>query len=84
MASIYFIRNKNTGNWVTTTHGFETPDYADTTCRYWSEKKARKTINELKAADAFRKEHYPDGISIYPDNPEYEVVAFRLVEVGVV
>lgn len=85
MASIYYIRNKITGKWVSTTHGFETDDYADTSCRYWSEKKARKMVNELKAADARRKEFYPIGAtSIYPSNPEYEVVAFRLVEVGVV
>jgi Zn-finger protein len=72
--SLYFIRNVDSGKWLKTKNGFETSIVEDSSCRYWSERAAKAVIREILADR--KKYNYPEI--------NYEVVAFRLVEVGVV
>lgn len=84
--SIYLIRNPATGKWLTD-NVFECEDPDTASRRFNSEKAARKCIRQMVTSAQDRNSWYEadpqrkwEGYE--PRAEHYEVVAFRLVEVG--
>jgi hypothetical protein len=86
--SIYLIRNPANGKWLSDNHS-ECDDYENSSRRYSSEKAARKVIKDITSWNRKANARYASGEwkawdGFVPYTEDYEVVAFRLVEEGVV
>ncbi|RWI06823.1 MAG: hypothetical protein EOQ89_03580 [Mesorhizobium sp.] len=86
MSGVYLIRNPSTQKWLSDNYS-ECEKVEGTSCRYWSEKAARKAIKNAVSRHKDLNDYYeenPDkkwaNWQPYPEH--YEVVAFQLVEVG--
>lgn len=87
---MYLIRNPETHRWLSTRRGaYETEHPLQAACKYSSQGAALQTVRRLVADHKMRNAKYASGEweahEGYKPSPEhYEVVAFRLEEVGVV
>jgi len=86
MSCVYLVRNVETKKWLSDAR-YEVEDFAKASCRYWSEKAARKSIKDAVSSHKSLNAHYEEhpaqkwvGWKPYPEH--YEVVVFKLVEVG--
>lgn len=86
--SVYLIRNPATGKWLDANTS-ECEGFENACRRFWSEGAARKCIRGIVRWNKNANAQYAsgewtawEGFEPYPER--YEIVAFRMVEVGVV
>lgn len=86
--AIYFIRNKLDNKWCDS-NSYTTDSVEEARMRYWSEKAAKKAIKSMVDNHTRLNKYWEANptnkyVGWEPYSTEYEVVAFKLVEVGVV